>query len=161
MSELSEYSFTCPDAASTTLLGARIGQLLEVGDLVLLYGDLGAGKTTMTRGLIQSLTNPDTEIVSPTFTLVQTYPTVKGLIYHYDFYRLPQGDRSSLDELGWDDGLMSGITIVEWPDRILDKAPGYALSVTITPCPDGSRHIKCTGGAQWQNRLDQLRGMPG
>ncbi len=119
-----------------------MGARLKKGDVVLLYGDLGAGKTTFVRGLIQSLCGADTNVVSPTFTLVQSYETDKGTIHHYDLYRLEAGDAAALAELGWEDGLVCGITLVEWPER-LDETPPDALIVRITIDGD-ARHIMVT-----------------
>lgn len=150
---MAEYSFTCIDAASTAELGARLGRILKIGDIVLLYGDLGAGKTTFVRGLVQS--QSDTEVVSPTFTLVQSYDLLQGVLYHYDLYRLNAGDDSALEELGWDNGLMHGMTIVEWPER-LAQAPRDALIIRFEPAPDGTRLLRLTGAGDWPARLAAL-----
>lgn len=150
---MTEYSFTSPDAASTAAWGAKLARLLKTGDIVLLYGDLGMGKTTFARGLIQSLSGAE-DVVSPTFTLVQMYPVDNTTIYHYDLYRLKEHDDSALEELGWDDGLANGITLVEWPER-LTKIPAHALSIHITQEDDG-RLITFDGGAAWQTRLKSL-----
>jgi tRNA threonylcarbamoyl adenosine modification protein YjeE len=150
---MTEYSFTCPDAASTAALGARLGKLLKTGDVVLLYGDLGAGKTTFARGLIQGLTKTH-EIVSPTFTLVQTYPGTSGMIYHYDLYRMKNKDAASLEELGWEDGLLHGISLVEWPER-LKIIPMNALIVRIL-MNNNSRQVILQGEAQTLSRFASL-----
>lgn len=153
---MTEYSFTCGDAASTAAQGAALAPLLEKGDVLLFFGDLGAGKTTFIRGLIQALSSPDTQVVSPTFTLVQTYPTTQGMVYHYDLYRLKDNDQAALVELGWDDGLMDGITLVEWSERLVQDSVPDALEVVLEACPDGSRLLKYGGNAVWQSRLAAL-----
>lgn len=85
--------------------------------MFLLVGDLGAGKTAFTRGFIQSFAGLNKEEVpSPTFTLVQTYDTEKGTIWHFDLYRLK--DAEEVWELGFEDALSSGISLIEWPERI-------------------------------------------
>lgn len=138
-------------------LGAKLGHILRSGDVVLLYGDLGAGKTTFSRGLIQGLLTEPEEVVSPTFTLVQTYPTTDFILYHYDLYRLEIGDASTLTELGWDESLTDGVTLVEWPERLSpDFIPKKALFIRITPCPDQSRDLEWGGHISWQNRLNFL-----
>jgi len=137
-------------------LGAALGKTLKTGDVVLLYGDLGAGKTTFSRGLIQGLAPEAGEIVSPTFTLVQTYPVGNTVLYHYDLYRLDTGDASTLTELGWDESLTYGITLVEWPERLTpDFIPPNALTIRIRTCPDQFRALDYTGRKEWQNRLAQ------
>lgn len=136
-------------------LGAKLGKILRLGDVVLLYGDLGAGKTTFSRGLIQSLLLDPEEVVSPTFTLVQTYPAADFMVYHYDLYRLEVGDASTLTELGWDESLSDGVTLVEWPERLADSyRPKRALFIRITSCPDHSRDLEWSGHISWQNRLN-------
>lgn len=139
-------------------LGASLGKILRAGDVVLLYGDLGAGKTTFSRGLIQSLLLEHEEVVSPTFTLVQTYPVAAGMLYHYDLYRLDKGDASTLTELGWEESLNDGITLVEWPERLAKEyIPPRALFVRITPCPDQSRDLEWSAHESWHRRLSHLR----
>ena len=150
---MTEYSFTCPDAASTAALGAKLGKRLKIGDVVLLYGDLGAGKTTLVRGLIQNLSKTH-EIVSPTFTLVQTYPSKNGMIYHYDLYRMKDKYAASLEELGWEDGLLNGISLVEWPER-LKSIPLNAIIVRLLMNRD-SRTITIKGEAQNMARFVDL-----
>lgn len=89
---------------------------LRQGIAVLLYGPLGAGKTTLAHALINDLSEQSTEVQSPTFPLCLTYDTPYGTLWHYDLYRLP--DNTPLDDLGWFDARMNGIVIVEWPERI-------------------------------------------
>lgn len=153
---MADYSFTCIDAASTASQGAALAPILKKGDVVLFFGDLGAGKTTFIRGLIQGLTGSETNVVSPTFTLVQTYKTPHAMVYHYDLYRLKDNDSAALYELGWDDGLMDGITLVEWSERLpIDLVPD-ALEVSLETCPDGSRLLHYSGDRKWLDRLVSL-----
>ena len=91
------------DAAATEGLGAALAQRLRPGDAICLYGSLGAGKTTLARGLIRALTGPDQEAPSPTFTLVQLYDGRDFPISHFDLYRLEQA--SEVEELGLDEAL--------------------------------------------------------
>jgi tRNA threonylcarbamoyladenosine biosynthesis protein TsaE len=150
----STFTATSPEAMDR--LGAALGKLLKTGDVVLLYGDLGAGKTTFSRGLIQSISTEVTEVVSPTFTLVQTYPVSGSMIYHYDLYRLETGDASTLTELGWDESLMEGITLVEWPERLeAGYIPGNALSIHITTNGKG-RDLEFRASERWQERLKAI-----
>jgi tRNA threonylcarbamoyladenosine biosynthesis protein TsaE len=109
---MKEISLVLPDLAATTKAGAALGQCLRPGDFVALHGDLGAGKTTLARAVIQSLNPAETEVPSPTFTLVQEYP---GPLYHFDLYRLSSPEE--VRELGWEEA-REGICLVEWPERL-------------------------------------------
>lgn len=158
---MTDYSFTKSVRASSSeammALGAKLSRILRMGDVVLLYGDLGAGKTTFSRGLIQEIMLDHEEVVSPTFTLVQTYPTADFMLYHYDLYRLDTGNAMTLTELGWDESIQDGVTLVEWPERLENAfIPRSALFIRITPCPDQSRVLQWSGHESWQKRLDFL-----
>ncbi len=101
------------DATDTERLGARLASLLRQGDALCLSGPLGAGKTTLARGLIRALTTPDEEVPSPTFTLVQFYETAAFALAHFDLYRLSDPDEAS--EVGLDETLDVGVALIEWP----------------------------------------------
>ncbi len=88
----------------------------KVTDVFLLEGDLGLGKTTFARFFIQHLCGSHTIVPSPTFTLVQTYDSPKGIIYHYDLYRLENYEE--VYELGIEESFYYGICLVEWPERV-------------------------------------------
>ena len=122
-----------PDPAATDALGHTLAAALTAGDTVLLSGDLGAGKSHLARAVLRALGVTD-DIPSPTYTLVQTYPTDKGEVLHADLYRL--GDVSELAELGLDDAMGRDICLIEWPDR-LDTAPADALRIDLHPLKDG------------------------
>lgn len=158
---MSDYSLpiTIPasSAEAMNILGAKLGSLLKTGDCILLFGDLGAGKTTFSRGLIQSITREEGEVVSPTFTLVQTYDVEGAVLYHYDLYRLEIGDASTLTELGWDESLTTGITLVEWSERLTeDYIPVDALQIHIAHNSNNSRDLTFVGDARWAARLAGL-----
>ena len=100
-----------PDA--TRQLGVSLGKAARAGEVIALVGDLGAGKTTLTQGIVSSL-GYDQEVTSPTFSLVQEYCGGRLEVFHFDFYRV-ESDHELLD-LGWDDYLdRDGLIIVEWP----------------------------------------------
>ncbi|CCI40484.1 unnamed protein product [Albugo candida] len=101
-------------------LGACIGRRLRLNDVMLLYGDLGCGKTCLARGSIRELTNSDILVPSPSYLLVNSYVTAKSVLYHVDLYRLRQVTFADAKALGLVNAFGSGIVIVEWPDRIFE-----------------------------------------
>jgi tRNA threonylcarbamoyladenosine biosynthesis protein TsaE len=135
----------------TEALARRIAVALRPGDAVLLSGPLGAGKSALARAVIRAAANdPALDVPSPSFTLVQTYETARGVIHHYDLWRVEPGP--DLRELGLEDAF-SDITLIEWPDRLADDAPAGALEITLHPQPDGIRAARLSG---WPDRLSQL-----
>tara|TARA_R110000787_G_scaffold99571_7_gene204173 strand:+ start:443 stop:910 length:468 start_codon:yes stop_codon:yes gene_type:complete len=120
---------THPD--ETSQRAADLGRVLNAGDVVLLGGDVGAGKTHFARSLIQSLLSTSQDVPSPTFTLVQTYDTTKGEVWHADLYRITSLD--DVEELGLVDAFENAICLIEWPDRLSSLKPAAALSIELTP----------------------------
>jgi tRNA threonylcarbamoyladenosine biosynthesis protein TsaE len=110
-------------------LGASLARLLRPGDALLLYGELGAGKTTLARGLVRALADPDEEVPSPTFTLVQTYDGPDFPVAHFDLYRLKGPDE--VFELGFDEALDEGACVVEWPQRLGARLPPDRLDIEL------------------------------
>ncbi len=117
------------DEAATIVLGNDLARAAVKGDLIALSGDLGAGKTTLARSLIRSLAgDPELDVPSPTFTLVQAYDTPLP-VSHFDLYRL--ADPSELDQLGLDEALEDGIALVEWPERAGSLLSDDAIRIEI------------------------------
>ena len=137
-----------PDLNATARLGAGIARKLETGDAVALWGELGAGKTTLARAILTALGVTD-DVPSPTFTLVQSYDT-KPRIAHFDLYRLKSP--REMDELGFDDALLEGAALVEWPERAPEVLPADALHVRLKQ-EDGLRQARLTGPARWESLL--------
>jgi tRNA threonylcarbamoyl adenosine modification protein YjeE len=118
------------DEVATQRLGQDIAMALRVGDVLLLKGDLGAGKSALARAIIRTLANdPDLEVPSPTFTLVQTYDT-RVPVRHFDLYRLSSPDE--LLELGLDEALQEAAVLVEWPERAGESFPSTAITIELT-----------------------------
>jgi len=117
------------DAAATERLAAQVATELGPGFVLFLSGDLGAGKTTFTRGLLRALGYPG-RVKSPTFTLVESYDLSKFQLYHFDFYRL-SSDRDWLDA-GFDDLVGgSGVAVIEWPERAAASLPPPDLRLRL------------------------------
>jgi tRNA threonylcarbamoyladenosine biosynthesis protein TsaE len=126
----------------TSAAGERLAALVRAGDVVLLYGDLGAGKTAFVRGLARGLGAAAEDVSSPTFTLVQEYRG-RLLLHHVDLYRLEPREVADLglDELTCGDGVVA----IEWADRWPD-APAPAWEVRLSHEGDEQRRIAVTGG---------------
>ncbi|GLS29777.1 hypothetical protein SAMN04488498_11043 [Mesorhizobium albiziae] len=124
---------------ATVLLGQDIAAALRNGDVLALRGDLGAGKTTLARGLIRALAaDPDLEVPSPTYTLVQSYET-RLAVQHFDLYRLSSVDE--LDELGFDEAGKNGVAIIEWPEKAGSHLPAGTIFITLEHEGDGRRAV--------------------
>ncbi|KHQ52381.1 tRNA (adenosine(37)-N6)-threonylcarbamoyltransferase complex ATPase subunit type 1 TsaE [Mameliella alba] len=129
-----QTALTLPTPEATCALARRIGAGLRPGDVLLLTGEIGAGKTHFARCLIQSLLDEPEDVPSPTFTLVQTYDTATGELWHADLYRLTGPDESV--ELGLTEAFETAICLVEWPDRLEDLAPRDALRLSFAAGQD-------------------------
>ncbi len=148
ISETFRREFALPDLDATNRLGASIAAGLSLGDAVALWGDLGAGKTTLARAILIALGVTE-DVPSPTFTLVQSYDTSPP-VSHYDLYRLKNG--RELEQLGFVDALADGAVLVEWPERAPEALPSEALHVRLG-MRDGERIARLTGPARWESRI--------
>ena len=137
------------DPAATEAAGAALAALLRSGDIITLDGALGAGKTTLVRGLLAALGHSG-EVPSPTFAIVQPYDDLPLPLWHADLYRLQ--DPSELDELGLDTVLDDGALVVEWPDRAGTGAFALALALSLEEQPDGARRLTARVPAAWEGR---------
>jgi tRNA threonylcarbamoyladenosine biosynthesis protein TsaE len=138
-------------------IAAALAPRLVPGDVVLLTGDIGAGKTHFARCLIQSLLPSPEDVPSPTYTLVQTYAVPTGELWHADLYRLTS--TSEVFELGLIDAFADAICLIEWPDRLGDLAPVNALHVTMTQGTVDDERIMEFHWKQgdWTNKLQGIR----
>ncbi len=134
----------------TAKLGETLAKYAQAGDCFLLRGQIGAGKSALTRAFIRSLLGPETEVPSPTFTLVQTYEFAELEIWHADLYRL--SDTQEAVELGLADAMSDQICLIEWPELLEDLAPESALDIELTVAAD-CHLATLTYGDNWRNRL--------
>lgn len=133
----SDASLLLPDADKTEALGRRLATLARPGDVILLEGPIGAGKSCLARAFIRARLGREEEVPSPTFTLVQVYEADGVEIWHADLYRLTYPDE--VWELGLDDAFTSAICLVEWPDRLGAHVPADALRIRLAAEGDGRR----------------------
>lgn len=136
-------TFITHSESETSALAARLAAALKVGDIVALYGTLGAGKTAFCRGFIQSLAPETAEVPSPTFTLLQTYETSRFLIYHFDMYRLKSPEEAY--EIGIEDAFGEGVSLIEWPEKMAGLLPKKHISLHFDILPDGARQLTLEG----------------
>lgn len=141
--------FTITDEAATSRLGEALASALKAGDIVLLRGDLGAGKSTFARAIIGAISGVR-DVPSPTFTLVEVYEAEKFNLWHFDLYRLDAvGD---VWELGLEDALDGGVLLIEWPERISKLLPSSVLTIQLE-IKGETRLAKISGDARWRERL--------
>ncbi|MBO4321021.1 MAG: tRNA (adenosine(37)-N6)-threonylcarbamoyltransferase complex ATPase subunit type 1 TsaE [Treponema sp.] len=135
-----DLSFQTNSSEETIELGRKIGSLLKPGDIIAMEGTLAAGKTTITKGIAQSLGVDDT-ITSPTFCLISEYSGTKMPLYHMDVYRL-EGAEDFLN-LGVEELLYgNGVCIIEWSEKVKSVLPKKTITLRIDADNDGKRKIK-------------------
>jgi tRNA threonylcarbamoyladenosine biosynthesis protein TsaE len=126
----------------TQKVARDLATTLNAGDVLLLSGDLGAGKTTFVRGLAEGLGIDPGEVSSPTFTLVHEYRGGRLTLYHADLYRL---ENTATNDLGLEEiGVQDGVLAIEWPDRLTHRPPG-AKTVSIDMVDENARRIAVSG----------------
>jgi tRNA threonylcarbamoyladenosine biosynthesis protein TsaE len=141
-----------PDPRAMDAFGARIAARLRPGDVVALSGELGAGKTTLARGIIAALGH-DGEVPSPTFTIIETYapPAVRVPLVHADFYRLDRP--AEADELGLDDYREGAALIAEWPEHVGGFASEPGCLAIALEIHGAGRTAIVEPGLDWVGRL--------
>jgi tRNA threonylcarbamoyladenosine biosynthesis protein TsaE len=148
------------DPEATRAVGAKLAELLQPGDIVLLHGDLGAGKTELVRGLSIGLGIPPDEVSSPTFALVHEYQGRLPLI-HIDLYRLPVLEMDFLLALE-DYWQQPAVTVIEWAERLQADLPEEYLDLTLTWLDDQTRSIKFFGvGPRGRQLAAACQALPG
>jgi len=130
--------------AETEAIAASLADKLRGGQCIALHGDLGAGKTQFTRGLVRALGGPWKSVSSPTFVLLNVYPGGRFTVYHLDAYRVHGAE--DFEAIGFSELLeQGGIVIVEWAERVTDLLPPTRIEVHIRHTAESSRQIEIAG----------------
>ena len=148
--------FEVKTLSQTKHLAESFAKLLDVGDVIALYGTLGVGKTAFTRFLVQSFCGEKEEVPSPTFTLLQTYETDDFPIFHFDLYRLKKPDE--VLELGIEDAFYDGVSLIEWPDKMGNYLPQKKILKLEINCKDEVRVFTFSSdNPKWNERLEKWK----
>lgn len=151
---MSELILTLKDEAATVALGEAFGKILSDGGVVYLEGDLGAGKTTLCRGVLQALGHSGA-VKSPTYTLVEPYQLKGKNVYHFDLYRL--GDPEELEYVGIRDYFLPGnLCLIEWPNRGEGILPAADITVKVAVDAPGRRADIYGHTSRGQSLIKQL-----
>ena len=149
---MNTYNFSSNSINDTLMLGKNLASLLKKGDLVVLSGELGAGKTKFTEGFLKFF-NLEDEISSPTFNIVNEYKKDDISIYHFDVYRLE--DSSEFYEIGGDEYFENGICLIEWGELIDDAIPKDHLKIQISKS-DENDNVRIINITSYGNRYDVM-----
>ncbi|WP_456267839.1 tRNA (adenosine(37)-N6)-threonylcarbamoyltransferase complex ATPase subunit type 1 TsaE [Kushneria sp. AK178] len=142
------------DETAQVAIGGRLAEALSWRGIVYLNGELGAGKTTLARGVLRALGH-DGAVKSPTYTLVEPYDLEKGRVYHFDLYRL--GDPEELEFLGAREMLTDeALTLVEWPVRGEGWLPAADVVMTLSLIQQGRRLVLEAGSEHGEQALQRL-----
>ena len=138
------------DEAATVAFGQAIADALRPGDVIALFGGLGAGKTTLARGVLAGLGHAG-DVASPTFPIVQAYqpPDTRLPVWHVDLYRVEAPEE--LEELGLDEARADGVLVIEWPERLPRLWP-ESLRLRLEPTPTGGRALTALVPEAWGSR---------
>lgn len=148
-------NFDCATSKDTKMFGEVLGSFLSVGDVICLNGDLGAGKTLISKGIAQSQGVPEAEVTSPTFAIMNIYEGNKCPIRHFDLYRLNRLEE--LEDIGFDEYVgEDGITLIEWSELFPEAMPAEFLEVLIKIVPEGRKIILKAQGQHYENLSEKV-----
>lgn len=152
---MSDITISLVDAAATHAIGTRLGAMVGAGDVITLAGPLGAGKTSLARGLLSALGLVG-EAPSPSFAIVQPYapPETRIPVLHVDLYRIE--DPAEIDQLGLDEARSDSLLIVEWPDRVPAEYWSDALALALSVTPEDGRALTAQVPAPWKARWSRI-----
>lgn len=149
-----KHTFISKSTAETLKFGEKLAKLLNLGDVVILKGDLGAGKTTITKGVALGL-NITEKVNSPTFNIMKIYIKGDVPLFHIDAYRLENNN----DDIGLDEFIGGqGITLIEWPDYIKRLLPKDVLEIIITHRTLEEREIAIIGVGRYKEAVEAIKG---
>jgi len=139
--------------AATEALGAALAPLIRPGDVIALSGNLGAGKTTLARGLLRGL-GYQGDVASPTFPIVQPYDELIPPVWHVDLYRIE--DPAEITQLALDEALTDAALLIEWPERMGVALWGHALHLSLERQGEGARALTARVPPAWASRWPHL-----
>lgn len=153
-----KYIYNCKTEQETKRLATALSRITHAGDVWALFGTLGMGKSVFARAFIESLTGAK-EVPSPTFTLVQIYPTPDFDIFHYDLYRLKSPEE--IWELNIEEAVYGGVCLIEWPEKMGAYLPKNIFRVQIKSLSDNGRRIEIqVDSDEKQNRILKSKRVP-
>lgn len=143
------------DVEATMSLGRIIGSVLKDGDVVCLTGDLGAGKTSLSKGICLEQGVDANDVTSPTFAIMNVYEGTINQIRHFDLYRINRAEE--LYDIGFDEYVGDyGISLIEWAELFPDELPEEYLTVTITREGEGRKAILTAKGNRYLERIQEV-----
>ena len=153
------WSLDLPDEAATSRLATRLALHARAGDVIALSGGLGAGKSSFARAFLRARAgDPDLEVPSPTFTLVQPYALPHGTVWHFDLYRLKRPEEAW--ELGIEEAFGAVIALIEWPENLGDLLPPEHLAIRLdSAASPNARRATLTASPSWISRLALVAGV--
>ena len=158
MTDQLTFEIDSEDGLREVFLASSLAALTNSGEQLALKGDLGAGKTVFARAFVRALCGQDTEVPSPTFTILQSYDTPDFPVWHFDLYRLKAPEEAL--ELDLEEAFSSTLSLIEWPDRLGPYLPPSHLDIQLEYIGDKEgtrRRLTLTPSGDWVERLQWLK----